>query len=301
MSFTLRQLETFVWVATLGNFRKTAEQLNTTQPAISNRISGLEDLLGLKLFERDTGSVRLTAKGQELLPFAEKVLKSAEQFREHAGTNMAMSGVLRLGVSETIVHAWLPDFLTSLHSQHPHIDVEITVLPTFDLRNELVARSLDLAFLMGPISEYRIGNLELSDIPLRWIASPSLGLKPGHCYQIEELVQYPLLTYARNTRPYVELDRYLRENVDTPARIFPSSSLSACLQMAVDGIGIATLPPSAVANQIQEGSLIELQCEWSPPPLHFTASFPSVPANPVSEAAANLAQILAEKFSAEAH
>jgi len=66
MNFSLRQLETFVWEATLGNFRKTAEQLNTTQPAISTRIAGLEEMLNVKLFERDTGSVHLTAKGQEL-------------------------------------------------------------------------------------------------------------------------------------------------------------------------------------------------------------------------------------------
>ncbi|MEP3247644.1 MAG: LysR family transcriptional regulator [Sneathiella sp.] len=296
MNFTLRQLETFVWVATLGNFRKTAEQLNTTQPAISNRISGLENLLGVRLFERDTGSVKLTAKGQELLPYAEKVIRSARQFHEHTGNSVTMSGVLRLGVSESIVHAWLSDFLAALHALHPDIDVEITVLPTCDLRDELVARSLDLAFLMGPVSEYRIENVDLSSMPLCWAASPKLGIQKSSPLSIDEMISFPLLTYPRNTRPYVELEKFLREQSDLPpARLFPSSSLSACLQMAVDGIGIVSLPYSTLAKHAKDGSLIEISCEWTPPPLHFTASYPSVPPNPVSEIAASLARDIAQR------
>lgn len=69
-----KRLETFVWVASLGNFRKAAERLHTTQPAISARISGLEAELGVKLFEREGGSspIMLTSKGKELLPYVEK-------------------------------------------------------------------------------------------------------------------------------------------------------------------------------------------------------------------------------------
>lgn len=61
-----KRLETFVWVATLGSFRKAAERLHTTQPAISARISGLEEELGVKLFEREGGSspIILTPKAK---------------------------------------------------------------------------------------------------------------------------------------------------------------------------------------------------------------------------------------------
>lgn len=54
-----KRLETFVWVASLGSFRKAAERLHTTQPAISARIAGLEEELGVKLFEREGGPARL--------------------------------------------------------------------------------------------------------------------------------------------------------------------------------------------------------------------------------------------------
>ena len=69
-------LQTYVWVASFGSFRKVAEMLHTTQPAISNRIASLESELGVRLFERGPGPapITLTAKGAELLPFAEKIL-----------------------------------------------------------------------------------------------------------------------------------------------------------------------------------------------------------------------------------
>ena len=290
MTFTLRQLETFVWVATLGNFRKTAEHLNTTQPTISTRIAGLEDLLRVKLFERDTGSVRLTSKGQELLPYAEKVLRMADMFRERTATDSALSGVLRLGVSETIVHTLLPTFLSELHDRHPNIDVEITVDATINLRNDLVSRNLDLAFLMGPVSEYRIGNIDLASFPLVWTVSPRLGIDIRRPLKINELVKYPILTYARITRPHAEIETYLRANCELPARIFPSSSLAACLQMTCDGIGIGTLPRIVVEDRLADGSLVAVSCEWKPSDLDFTASFPTVPPNPISDAAAELAR-----------
>lgn len=73
MIWNLKQLETFVWVAKLGRFLRTAERLNTTQPNISVRIAELETTLDVRLFERDAGSVTLTPKGQALLNYAERV------------------------------------------------------------------------------------------------------------------------------------------------------------------------------------------------------------------------------------
>src|SRR5207302_6668515 len=71
----LRNLETFVWVARLGGFRLAAEKLNTTQPAISARVATLEQEFGVRLFERKQRRAALTAKGLELLGYAEQMLQ----------------------------------------------------------------------------------------------------------------------------------------------------------------------------------------------------------------------------------
>jgi len=296
MGLNLTQLETFIWVATLGSFRKTAERLYTTQPAVSTRIANLEETLGVKLFERTTGAVRLSAKGQELLPYAEKVLRLTESLRERASERSRLAGILRLGVSETIVHTWLPAFFKRLHATHSEVDVDITVDVTTNLRQQLLGRALDLAFLMGPISEFSIVNLELSAFPLLWVASPELGIRHRQNMNLPELLHYPLLTYARDTRPYAELSRYIQQNSERPARIFPSSSLAACLRMAIDGVGIGMLPTPIVADMLAKGDLVEINVPWTPTDLRFTASFPASPFNPISEKAAVLACGVAQDY-----
>ncbi len=294
----LRQIEAFIWIANLGSFRKTAERLFTTQPAISSRISNLEDSLGVKLFERDTGSVRLTAAGLELLPYAERIMRTAETMRERAGDPTRFSGLLRIGVSETIVHAWLPTYIKRLYSLYPGLDVEITVDVTINLRTELIARSIDLAFLMGPISEYTVANSALCDFPLTWIASPSLGIDPKTPLDGNALAANTILTYARNTRPYAEIQRYFHDVGTEPVRVFPSSSLSACIRMAQDGMGIASLPAALVESHLSNGSLIALNAEWTPSSLHFTTSYAFEPNRPILEKAAALAREIANEDSA---
>ncbi|RVD71677.1 LysR family transcriptional regulator, partial [Mesorhizobium sp. M4A.F.Ca.ET.029.04.2.1] len=90
--FNIKQLETFVLVATFGSFRKAAERLNTTQPAVSTRIAGLEEALGAKLFERQSSTVRLTAEGQRLLPPAQRVLRVAERLQLTANSLSETAG-----------------------------------------------------------------------------------------------------------------------------------------------------------------------------------------------------------------
>ncbi len=282
-NLNLTQLQTFLWVTSLRSFRKTAEKLNTTQPAISSRIAKLEESLGVRLFERDTGFIRLTAKGLELLPYAEKLLRTSEDIKGRISNTDTLSGILRLGVSETIVHTWLPQFVSGLHNKFPDLEVEIVVDATINLRKELTERSLDFAFLMGPVSEFHIENYDLMDFEIIWAASPALGISVEKSVSLAELAKHPILTYARNTRPYAELSRQIRKETDQPARMFPSSSLAAILRMTLDGIGIATLPKHMIQEELNSGKLREIQCDWSPPALKFTASFPTEPYNPITE------------------
>ena len=134
---------------------------------------------------------------------------------------------MRLGVSETVVQSWLPDFVAALNAQYPLVDVEITVDVSLDLRDALLNRALDLAILMGPISEFSINNVELPAFELVWIRSPDLTVNGG---ERDILRNTPVISYARNTRPYRDLRAKLQDRYGTDARLFPSSSLSALHQ-----------------------------------------------------------------------
>ena len=293
-----KRLETFLLVATLGSFRKVAQRLYTTQPAISNRIAALENELGCRLFEREQGlgGVQLTSKGKELLPFAEKIVSLANQLRQRADTDQQHSGLLRLGVSETIVHSWLPTFMSSIHEEMPNLDIELTVDVTSNLGAALVDRSIDLAFLMGPVGRPEIVDLDLCSFPLQWVASKHLGL-PSRKLRLNELQTIPVLTFAKNTKPFSDINNRFKEVGTTPTRFFSSSSLAALVKMTVDGVGISALPAAVVANEISRGDLIELDVEWAPNELVFTASYCTVPANFLVQFACSRAVNIAQKYS----
>ena len=293
-----KRLETFLLVATLGSFRKVAQRLYTTQPAISNRIAALENELGCRLFEREQGlgGVQLTSKGKELLPFAEKIVSLSNQLRQRADTEQQHSGLLRLGVSETIVHSWLPTFMSSIHEEMPNLDIELTVDVTSNLGTALVDRSIDLAFLMGPVGQPEIVDIDLCNFPLQWVASKHLGL-PSRRLKLHELQTTPVLTFAKNTKPFSDINNRFKEVGTTPTRFFSSSSLAALVKMTVDGVGISALPAAVVANEISRGDLIELDVEWAPNELRFTASYCTVPANFLVQFACARAVVIAQSYS----
>lgn len=289
MQFTLKQIETFVWVATLGSFRRAAERLNTTQPNISSRISALESVLGVILMRRDAGSVQLTPKGDELLKVSQDLLRAAEQVTETAGSASLQSGVLKLGVTEMIVHSWLRRFMARFHRIYPNILVELTVDISVNLQEDLVSRSVDLAFLNSPADPGVMASLPLGNAPMIWVSAPDIGLASDTPVTTEHLAAFPILTSARNTKPFEDTTRHFRQYPEVKARVVPSSNLAASLQMTIDGLGIATLPQPMAQEALNAGDLIQLDYNWSPADLPFFACYDPAWHTKLLERAANLA------------
>ncbi|MBO6521276.1 MAG: LysR family transcriptional regulator [Rhodospirillales bacterium] len=294
----LKQLDAFLWVARLGSFSKTAEKLFTTQPAISSRIANLEDELQVDLFTRDGGEVRLTATGRDLLGLAEETLASVQAMKDRAGVQADVSGLLRLGAAETIVQTWLPDLLAELQATYPALEVEISVDVTSNLRNDLVEHAVDVAFLMGPVSEYTVTNTPLGHYPLVWVMRPEPGVKGPVKMTLQDMRAFPILSFPRNTRPFFEINEALRSRGTKPFRLFPSSSLSAIQRMAERGLGIASIPRVFAANALADGRLIEVECDWHPTPLHYTASYIADPSRPILARVVEMARGIAREQAA---
>ena len=271
-----RTLETFVWVATLRSFRGAANKLNTTQPAISQRIAQLEAEFGVRLLDRKTRSVNPTAKGREVLVYAERLLRLRAEMRMAIGAPDTIAGTLRLGVAETIVHTWLPRLIEQVSIAHPKLSLEIDVDISPNLRDRLVAQEIDLAFLLGPLSNPSIQNRPLCRFPIVFLASLKLDLPDGPL-PIEALARHPILTFARGTQPYIAM-RELFRRADLPGlRLHASAALSPVVRMAVDGLGIAAVPAEIASEELAAGKVRIVETEIAIPDLVFTASWPNSP------------------------
>ncbi|MEO0744529.1 MAG: LysR family transcriptional regulator [Pseudomonadota bacterium] len=285
----LEHLRTFLAVARFKSVSRAAEALHLTQPAATARIKALEDSIGTALFDRSAAGMRLTKRGDMLLHYAEQFQHLTELVEEHVVDAVGVDRFMRLGVSETIAQSWLPDFVGVLHKKYPQLKIEISVDISVNLRDQLLGREIDLAILLGPISDYTIDNVILPDVELAWFRAP--GGAPGDAVDLSAV---PIATYARNTRPYRELRAALFERFGPDVTMFPSSSLSSCFRMVEAGLGVGALPLSLGAPLEREGKLVRFDPGWTPEPLRFSASYLGEPRSHLIETAARMAEAIAE-------
>lgn len=274
----LRFVETFVWVARLGSFRAAALRLNATQAAISNRIASLEAEIGCELFERCASGVRLSAVGQQAMQPAEELLKAATSFKMSVANPQHIRSTISIGTIDSIVHAWLPDFIERVKGRFPALALDLNVDTSLAIGREISERRLDLALLMGPVLTPGLKNIDLGTMECAWVAASSFGLG-GRQLRLEDLCPYPVLTFSRNSVPHVWLLRQFEELGVQPPVISNSNSLSAMLRLAVDGIGVALLPVPMVAPMFSNGSLERLEITPAFPPLKLHAVYADDPDN----------------------
>jgi DNA-binding transcriptional LysR family regulator len=285
---TFDQIKTFLWVARLGGFRKAAERLNLSQPAVSTRISKLEQELRAALFERGPGELVLTKHGTLLLSYAEQMMFVEEEIKQRVANPSEAEGLFRVGASETIAQAWLPDFLKAFSEHYPRVSVDLTVDISLNLRAELLERKLDLALLMGPVSEFTVENVVLPSFDLHWYRSTS---NPQ-----TDLNIIPVISYSNKTRPYRELMSELSRRVGPKLRVYASASLSASLKMIAAGIAVGPYPRALANDFLEAGQIVEFDPGYRPQPLSFTASYLSEPRSFLIENSAKIARSVAEEW-----
>jgi DNA-binding transcriptional LysR family regulator len=288
-----KTLETFIWVATLRSFRGAAEKLNTTQPAVSMRIAQLEDFLRVRLLERNRRVVALTDKGQELLGHAERLIQLRAEMIEAVGDSSTVRGIVRLGVAETIVHTWLPRLMERVNAAYPNLELEIEVDISPHLRERLLAKDLNLALLLGPISDPDMHSQPLCSFPLAFVACDAIRFS-RKVVPLSEIARWPIITFSRRTQPYAAL-RELFAAAGLRVTMHASASLATVVRMALDGIGVAVIPPGILADLPANGRLRPLKTDARLPDLDFVVARPTSPTSFAAQKVAEIATLVARE------
>ena len=292
----VRFLETFVWLAQLRNFRMTAEKLHTTQAAVSSRIATLEQEFGVRLFERGVRDVALTLEGSKALGYAERLVRTMREMREGMADRSLYAGVIRIGVIESIIHAWFPQFMACLHKSYPRLEIELTGDTTIHLIDQFSRGNLDLVLQTDPIVGPMVQNLPLCEFPLRWVAATSLDLH-NEALTLTDLAAFPILSFSRNSGPHKFIERLYAHHVGKPIRVNCMTSASALVRLVVDAFGVALIPPAIVPRELQEGTVQLLNVDLEMPVLPLIGSFRTNPDSPLFEQVALLAQETAQTYA----
>jgi DNA-binding transcriptional LysR family regulator len=292
----LRFVEAFYWVATLKSVTRAAEKLFLTQSAMSSRIAALEEELGVLLLDRRDKQFRLTTAGTRFLVYAQRLLELQREAKAEMGSGEALAVSLRIGAIESVLHAWLIPWMEQLRTEHPSLELELSVETTPILLEQMRRGTLDLAFAAQPTVSDGVRARALPSMEMVFVGSASLHRRRR--YTLADLAELELLTFQRGSIPHVALLDLFRAARVEPRRVHTISSVSAMLQMAQGGFGVATLPREAVQHLFVVADLRELPCDARLQPLPIHASYRSDPSTQAVETVMRSAQAFVEAWRA---
>ena len=126
MKIRIEEIEAFLAIHDLRNFKKAAESVLITQSALSRRMIKLEDCLGTKLFDRTTRTIALTSVGQAFLPHARRMVNDFEtSLSDIMDVVQIRSGVVAISSNMTLAETILPEVIRRYHRKHPNISVKV--------------------------------------------------------------------------------------------------------------------------------------------------------------------------------
>ena len=243
----LRQVRYFLAVADLRHFGRTADQLHVVQPAVSQQISRLERELGVRLFNRDTRNVSLTAEGTAFLDHARNILTAVEQAADAARGARHADRILRVGTGSGLGDL-LGAVIEELGRTHPDLSIEMTRLKEPERLRGLAACRLGAAVVRRPVTRLPAG-LSLHEI----VTEPLVAALPA-----------ALTTPARRTVRLPEL-------ASIPARL-PSRQENPVLAAAID---LASQRAGVSVRRLPNGTDEDMMALIGASPPSWTAFYPA--------------------------
>lgn len=278
---SIKQVEAFYWSGQLGSFVAAADRLNTTQSNISKRIQELEYALGVELFDRTKRSIRMTAKGDELMHLSEQLLRTHMSLRQIGKSALAVAGPFRFGVTEAVALTWLPRFSSLIQRTFEGLVPISTVDTSLNLNQLLLDRKIDLAVGTQKNFDQSLIFTPLMQAERVWVASPSL-IAHDRKLTAKELAALPMLGHGDNSIQHNLVGQYMRTLGVMPTIVTSCSSMSALARMAMDGIGITYLHRDVFAADIASGRLKIIKTEVEIPPVQYVAAHRNDVISPVA-------------------
>ncbi|MDR9838584.1 LysR substrate-binding domain-containing protein [Herbaspirillum huttiense] len=244
----LAELEIFRTVVAEGGVTRAAERLNRVQSNVTTRIKQLEESIGVPLFVRDRKRLVLTASGEALLDYAERILDLVQEAREVVSPQNPR-GRLRIGSMESAAASRLPAPLAEFHQRWPEVRLELSTGPTDVLIAGVRAGKLDAALVAGPIEDGALSATPLYKEELLLVTPRShRRVRSPEDVMLDTLIVFEQgCAYRRHAESWFAG----QGKGGVPVRTLELASYHAILACVAAGAGVAVVPRSVIAMQIE--------------------------------------------------
>ena len=246
-------LQAFIAVSKQGSFSLAAECLYLTQPAVSKRIAGLEQELGIRLFDRIGRQIMLTEAGNTLLPKAQNLLNDLADLKRLASNlSGAVTGILVMGTSLHIGLHRLPVTLWAFTSRYPEVRLDIRFMDSEAACRAVVTGELEIAVVTLPnLGSGKLDLRKVWDDPLAFVVAADHPLAGRTDLSLAELTEYPAVLPGKTTYTRSILDAAIsRHNLELTINM--STNYLETLKMLVSaGQGWSLLPETMLDQNLR--------------------------------------------------
>ncbi len=262
LPFTLDQLRILKAIAAQGSFKKAADLLYVTQPAVSLQIQNLEKQLEITIFDRGGRKALLTEAGRLLLEYCERILNQCDEAcKAIEDLNSLKGGTLVIGASQTTGTYLMPRMIGLFRQKYPDVSVQLQVHSTRRTGWSVANGQIDLAIIGGQLP----GDLEnlLQVIPY---ATDELALVLPSKHPLsnkkellkEDLYKLNFVTLDSQSTTRKVVDKLLQDSGLDVQRLkieMELNSLEAIKNAVQSGLGASFLPVVSIARELSAGTI----------------------------------------------
>ncbi|NOX76337.1 MAG: LysR family transcriptional regulator [Gammaproteobacteria bacterium] len=269
MHLTLRQLQVFEATARLLSFRKAAEELHLSQPAVSMQIKQLEENVGLPLFEKLGKQIYLTEAGREIYHYSRTIgqlLGEADTVID--GLKGAHQGRLTIAVAST-ANYFVPTLLGVFHERFPGITVSLDVTNRETLLQQLTENVVDLVVMGQPPKTADLNAGAFMENPLVIVAPPDHPLATQSNIPFKRLEDEVFLTRERGSGTRSAIERFFNQHDVQLTTGMEIASNEAIKQSVRAGLGLGLLSRDTLDMELALDKLVILDVEDFPIVRHW--------------------------------
>ncbi|MDX2257099.1 MAG: LysR family transcriptional regulator [Pseudanabaenaceae cyanobacterium bins.39] len=266
--FTLDQLRILKAIAAEGSFKRAADSLYVSQPAVSLQVQHLERQLDVPLFDRGGRRAQLTEAGQLLLSYGDRILSLCQETcRAIDDLQNLNGGTLIIGASQTTGTYLMPQMIGLFRKKYPEVSVQLHVHSTRRTAWSVAHGQLDLAIIGGEVPADLLDSLEITpyaEDELALILPTSHEIPHGSSLSIEDLYKLQFITLDSQSTIRKAIDRVLLDSGVDPRQLsiaMELNSIEAIKNAVQAGLGAAFLSVTAIEKELQMGALQQVRID----------------------------------------
>jgi len=256
------QLKTFRTLAATLSFTRTAEILDYAQSSVSAQIRGLEEDLGIPLFDRIGRRVVLTEAGKRVLAYSDRALALESEVRTALNEPIGYETVLRIGAPESMMTYRLPRLLKQIRNEHPQVQLNYAPLTDMELYRGVMDGRLDFVLLLQPpVHAEALEVRRLWTEPLQVIAEIQHPLAKKRKVGPQDLIGETVFLTESGCGYRHLFEQELAQEGNYVYTKLEFTSVEAIKQCVVEGLGVGFLPQVAVQDLLDRQALASLKWE----------------------------------------